>query len=57
MEMLKFEISTQMAAIIGNALAKQPYEVVAPVLTELQRQIDAQQRQPEAVMTAAEKPE
>lgn len=40
--MLKFELSDQHVAIIGAALAKAPYETVAPVIAELQKQIDAQ---------------
>jgi hypothetical protein len=40
--MLKFELSDQMVAIIGAALGKQPYDMVAEVITELQKQINAQ---------------
>ena len=40
--MLKLELSEQMVAIIGEALSAQPYKIVAPVLNELQKQIDAQ---------------
>ena len=41
--MLKFELSEQTVAIIGAALQKAPYEVVAPVIAELQKQINEQQ--------------
>lgn len=47
--MLKFELSEQMVNIIGAALQKAPYEVVAPVIAELQKQINAQQPKQQAV--------
>ena len=40
--MLTFELSEQMAVTIGQILGKAPYEVVAPILAEMQKQIDAQ---------------
>ena len=42
--MLKFEISEQMVMTIGQILGKAPYEAVAPILTEMQKQIDEQKR-------------
>lgn len=52
--MFKFELTEQHVAIIGVALGKAPYETVAPVIAELQRQIN-EQKQPkeEAVKDAA----
>lgn len=41
--MMKFELSEQMVAIIGNALGAQPYNVVKQTIEELQKQINAQQ--------------
>jgi hypothetical protein len=46
--MLHFDLSEQMVSIIGNALAAQRYDVVAPVIAELSKQVAAQR--------AAEKP-
>lgn len=43
-KMLKFELSNEMVAIIGKALGAQPYDLAAPVLAELQKQITAQQQ-------------
>ena len=42
--MLKFELSAEMVQIIGKALGSQPYDYVAPVIAELQKQINAQQK-------------
>lgn len=42
--MLKFELSEQMVAVIGAALGKAPYDAVATVIAELQRQINAQKQ-------------
>ncbi len=42
--MLKFEFSEQMVAVMGQLIGKAPYEVAAPILQEIQRQIDAQQK-------------
>lgn len=39
---MTLELSEQMVAIIGEALAQLPYKIAAPVIAELQRQIDAQ---------------
>jgi hypothetical protein len=41
--MLKFELSQEMVAVIGRALGAQPFDTVAPVIAELQKQITAQQ--------------
>ncbi len=40
--MLKFELSEQMVAVISNALANGPYGQVAPVVAEMQKQINEQ---------------
>lgn len=50
--MLKFELSNEMVAVIGKALGAQPYDLVAPVIIELQKQINAQA----AIPPVAEKP-
>lgn len=42
--MFKFEFSEQMVGIIGEALAAQPFKISAPVIAEMQRQIDAQKK-------------
>ena len=42
--MLKFELSEQHIQIIGAALGAQPYDRVAPVIAELQRQINEAQK-------------
>jgi hypothetical protein len=42
--MLKFELSEQALAIIGKALGAQPYDAVASVIAELQKQINEQQK-------------
>lgn len=39
----KLELTEQEVAIIGKALGSAPYELVAPVIANIQRQIDAQQ--------------
>lgn len=39
---MTLEVSEQMVAIIGEALAQLPYKISAPVIAELQKQIDAQ---------------
>ena len=50
--MLKFEFTQQMTQIIGEALGNAPYRIAAPVIAELQRQIDAQTKpQPQAQQT------
>jgi hypothetical protein len=43
-QMLKFELSQEMVAVIGRALGAQPFDIVAPVVAELQKQITAQQQ-------------
>jgi hypothetical protein len=40
--MLKLELSDQMVAAIGEALNNAPYKLAAPILIELQRQINEQ---------------
>jgi len=40
--MTKLELSQAMIAVIGEALSNAPYKVAAPVLAEIQKQIDAQ---------------
>lgn len=42
--MIKLELSEQHIAIIGQALGNAPYNVAAPVVAELQRQINEQQK-------------
>jgi hypothetical protein len=42
----KFELSEKAVQAIAGALAKAPYEVAAPVLAELQKQINEQQKPP-----------
>jgi hypothetical protein len=39
--MIKLELSEQMLQVIGDALANAPYRVSAPVLAEIQKQLDA----------------
>lgn len=40
--MFMFELSEQMTAVIVNALGNHPYRESAPVIAELQRQINRQ---------------
>lgn len=40
--MLKFELSNEMVDIIGKALHDAPYRVAAPVIAEMQKQINEQ---------------
>ena len=47
--MLKFELSEQHIQIIGAALGAQPYDAAAPVIAELQKQINAQQQPAQSV--------
>lgn len=42
--MIKLELSEQMMAVIAEALQSAPYRMSAPVLNELQRQIDKQRQ-------------
>ena len=42
--MIELKLSTEMVAVIGGALAEQPFKQVAAVISELQKQIDAQQK-------------
>ena len=41
---IKLELPEQMVAVIGEALQNAPYKHAAPVLVEIQKQIDAQQK-------------
>lgn len=41
--MLSFTLSAEMVQIIGRALGAQPYDAVASVVLELQKQINEQQ--------------
>jgi hypothetical protein len=43
--MLKFELSEQHVNVIAQALGNAPYSVAAPVIAELQNQINAQRQQ------------
>ena len=53
--MIKLELSEQHVQIIADVLVRQPYASVAPVITELQKQIGpqlAQQAQQQAAAPA-----
>lgn len=50
--MIKLELTEQFVAIIGAALENSPYKVVAPVLAEMQKQIEAQRAQTTKVEVA-----
>jgi hypothetical protein len=41
--MVKLELSEQMIQVIGEALGNAPFKTSAPVIAELQKQINAQQ--------------
>lgn len=41
--MIKLELSQQMIQVIADALGNSPYRVAAPVLNEMQKQINEQQ--------------
>lgn len=43
---MKFELEEKMVQVIALALGEIPYKIAAPVINELQRQIDAQQSKP-----------
>jgi len=43
---MKLELTDQQVMIIGECLSNGPHKVVHPVLVEIQRQIDAQQKFP-----------
>lgn len=43
--MWKFEFSEQMTGIIAEALSNMPYRKSAPVIAEMQKQIEAQVKQ------------
>lgn len=45
--MFKLKLSREMVAVIGQALAKAPYETSAPVIAELQKQVNEQIKQDE----------
>lgn len=51
--MIKLELSEQMIAIIGQALGRMPYEVVALTVLEVQKQIN-QQKNHEKLYTPQE---
>jgi hypothetical protein len=40
--MIKLELSEQMVAIVGEALGNVPFKIAAPVIAEIQKQIEAQ---------------
>jgi 16S rRNA A1518/A1519 N6-dimethyltransferase RsmA/KsgA/DIM1 with predicted DNA glycosylase/AP lyase activity len=40
--MIKLELSEQMVAVVGEALGNMPYKISAPVVAEIQKQIEAQ---------------
>ena len=42
-ELIGVQLSPQMWNIIGASLGKQPYEVVAPVIREIETQLAAQE--------------
>jgi len=42
---MKFEFNDQFVNIILQTLVKQPFEVVAPIITDIHRQIMEQQQQ------------
>lgn len=44
--MLTLKLTPEMVQIIGKALGAQPYDLVAAVLAELQKQINEQQQPP-----------
>ena len=48
--MFKLELSEDMMNIIVQALANAPYRVAAPVLNEIQKQVNEQQSKPESVL-------
>lgn len=45
--MLKFELTQQQVQIIAAALGELPFKHAQPVLAELQKQVDAQQVEPD----------
>lgn len=51
--MLKFELPEQMVAIIGKALGAQPFDLVKPVIDELQKQITEQQKAKDVIVERA----
>lgn len=44
--MFKLEISLQTLEVISRALGNMPYTIAAPVIAELQKQVNAQQPVP-----------
>jgi hypothetical protein len=44
--MIRLELPDQMMAVIADALGNHPYREAAPVVAEVQRQINVQQRPP-----------
>ena len=53
--MLKFELTEQQVMHIAAALGEAPFKIANPILQELQKQLDAQQKKPEEP-AAFEKP-
>lgn len=51
--MLTLTLSPEMVQVIGRALGAQPYDAVAPVIVELQKQINEQQKQQPAPQAEA----
>lgn len=41
--MITLELSEQMVAVIGEALGNAPYKLSAPIIAEIQKQIEEQQ--------------
>lgn len=46
--MLKLELTADQVNIIGKALGAQPFDLVAPLIAELQKQINPQLQQQQA---------
>lgn len=44
MKSYTLELNPPMIEVIGKSLMQQPYQAVAPVIAELERQISAQER-------------
>lgn len=43
--MIKLELSNEMVQVIGNALADAPFKHAAPVITEIQKQVNDQPKE------------
>ena len=48
--MLKLELSENMVAIIGKALGAQPFDLVSPIIVEIQKQISEQRKDDNVTM-------